>query len=108
MEFWNPLGMLGLITAFNFPLAVSGWNSAISLVCGNVQIWKGATTTSLVTIATTKMIQNVFKRHNLPGLLKFDFLCLSFFEKLILCFFFRCYFLNDLRFWCYDWRIAHK
>lgn len=39
MEVWNPLGAVGIITAFNFPAAVFGWNAAISLVCGNVQIW---------------------------------------------------------------------
>ena len=39
LEQWNPLGVVGIITAFNFPVAVSGWNTAISLVCGNTQIW---------------------------------------------------------------------
>jgi aldehyde dehydrogenase family 7 protein A1 len=39
-EKWHPLGMIGVITAFNFPVAVSGWNGAISLVCGNTQIWQ--------------------------------------------------------------------
>lgn len=38
-EKWNPLGLVGIITAFNFPVAVAGWNTAISLVCGNTQIW---------------------------------------------------------------------
>lgn len=51
MEVWNPLGIIGVITAFNFPVAVSGWNAAIALVCGDLMIWKGALTTSLVTIA---------------------------------------------------------
>jgi acyl-CoA reductase-like NAD-dependent aldehyde dehydrogenase len=39
MEQWNPLGVIGVISAFNFPCAVFGWNNAISLVCGNVTIW---------------------------------------------------------------------
>lgn len=39
MEQWNPLGLIGIITAFNFPCAVFGWNQSISLVCGNVTIW---------------------------------------------------------------------
>ena len=39
MEQWNPVGLVGVITAFNFPVAVSGWNHAISLVCGNVNLW---------------------------------------------------------------------
>lgn len=44
-EHWHPLGIVGIITAFNFPCAVYGWNIAISLVCGNVNIWKGANST---------------------------------------------------------------
>ena len=51
MEVWNPLGLIGVITAFNFPSAVSGWNAAIALICGNLMIWKGATNASLVTLA---------------------------------------------------------
>lgn len=39
-ENWHPLGLIGIITAFNFPVAVFGWNVALSLVCGNCQIWK--------------------------------------------------------------------
>jgi len=67
LEQWNPLGHLGLITAFNFPAAVFGWNTAISLVCGNCQIWKGASTTQLVTIAMIKLVQQVFERNGLPA-----------------------------------------
>jgi aldehyde dehydrogenase family 7 protein A1 len=67
LEQWHPLGMIGVITAFNFPLAVSGWNAAISLVCGNVQIWKGASTTSLVTIACTKIVAEVLEKNGIPG-----------------------------------------
>lgn len=40
-EHWHPLGIVGIITAFNFPCAVYGWNIAISLICGNVNLWKG-------------------------------------------------------------------
>lgn len=39
MEQWNPLGLVGVITAFNFPAAVFGWNHAIGMVCGNCTIW---------------------------------------------------------------------
>jgi aldehyde dehydrogenase family 7 protein A1 len=67
MECWHPLGLVGIITAFNFPCAVLGWNAAISLVCGNCQIWKGASTTSLITVATTKIIAEVLERNKLPG-----------------------------------------
>ena len=39
IEAWNPLGLVGVITAFNFPVAVFGWNTALSMVCGNVNLW---------------------------------------------------------------------
>lgn len=39
IEQWNPVGMVGIITAFNFPVAVYGWNNAIALICGNVCLW---------------------------------------------------------------------
>lgn len=74
LENWHPLGMIGVITAFNFPLAVSGWNAAISLMCGNVQIWKGASTTSLVTVALTKIVAEVFEKNGLPGAI-FSMIC---------------------------------
>jgi aldehyde dehydrogenase family 7 protein A1 len=61
MEMWNPLGLVGVITAFNFPSAVFGWNTCISLVCGDSVIWKGAPSTPLVTIAMTKVFADVLK-----------------------------------------------
>lgn len=66
LECWNPLGNVGIITAFNFPCAVLGWNLAISLICGNCNIWKGASTTSLVTVATAKIIAAVLERNGVP------------------------------------------
>jgi len=39
LEMWNPLGVIGVISAFNFPVAVFGWNNAIALVCGNTTLW---------------------------------------------------------------------
>jgi len=56
IETYNPLGLIGIITAFNFPHAVFGWNAAISLVCGNTQIIKGAESASLITIATQRIL----------------------------------------------------
>uniref|UniRef100_A0A0E0M1Q9 aldehyde dehydrogenase (NAD(+)) n=2 Tax=Oryza punctata TaxID=4537 RepID=A0A0E0M1Q9_ORYPU len=67
MEVWNPLGVVGVITAFNFPCAVLGWNACIALVCGNCVVWKGAPTTPLITIAMTKIVASVLERNNLPG-----------------------------------------
>ena len=66
MEQWNPLGIVGVISAFNFPAAVYGWNSAISLICGNVVLWKGSQTTSLISIAIIKILEEVLKKNNLP------------------------------------------
>ncbi|XP_060523453.1 alpha-aminoadipic semialdehyde dehydrogenase isoform X2 [Cylas formicarius] len=67
IEKWNPLGVIGVISAFNFPNAVYGWNSAIAMVCGNTVLWKGSETTPLVSVATTKIISEVLERNNLPG-----------------------------------------
>lgn len=66
MERWNPLGIVGVISAFNFPAAVYGWNSAIALVCGNVVLWKGSPATNLTSIAITKILARVLQRNNLP------------------------------------------
>jgi aldehyde dehydrogenase family 7 protein A1 len=64
IEVWNPLGKIGIISAFNFPSAVHGWNTAVSMICGNTQIWKGASSTSLVTVAQTKLIADVLLDNN--------------------------------------------
>lgn len=63
MEVWNPVGNVGVITAFNFPVAVMGWNTALALICGDQIVWKGAQTVSLVTIALGKMMVDVLKQH---------------------------------------------
>jgi len=63
MEVWNPLGTIGVITAFNFPVAVSGWNTSLALICGNTVIWKPALTTMLVTIAIQKIVAGVLMEH---------------------------------------------
>ncbi|XP_051168268.1 putative aldehyde dehydrogenase family 7 member A1 homolog [Leptopilina boulardi] len=67
LEKWNPLGVIGVISAFNFPVAVYGWNSAIAMICGNTVVWKGAPSTPLVSIATTKIISGVLERNGIPG-----------------------------------------
>ncbi|KAK2559213.1 Alpha-aminoadipic semialdehyde dehydrogenase [Acropora cervicornis] len=67
LEQWNPVGLVGVITAFNFPCAVFGWNSSISMVCGNVNLWKGAPSTPLVSVAITKIMTEVLARNLVPG-----------------------------------------
>ena len=65
MEVWNPLGTVGVISAFNFPNAVFGWNLAIAMICGNTVTWKGAPTSSLATISTAKIIADVLKKNKI-------------------------------------------
>lgn len=69
MENWTPLGLIGVITAFNFPCAVAGWNTAIALVSGDLMVWKGASTTSLVTLAVGKVIVDTLKKHGFNNVL---------------------------------------
>jgi len=61
MEQWHPLGIIGVITAFNFPVAVWSWNIALSIVCGNSNIWKPSSNTPLTAIACTKIAEKVCK-----------------------------------------------
>jgi len=67
LECWNPLGVMAIITAFNFPVAVYGWNNSLAMVAGNTMIWKGAPTTPLVSVATTRIVTEVLEKNNLPG-----------------------------------------
>jgi aldehyde dehydrogenase family 7 protein A1 len=67
IENWNPIGLIGVITAFNFPAAVCMWNTAISFVCGDLTVWKGSPSTSLITIATTRIIVEVLEKWGFGG-----------------------------------------
>ncbi|ORY36140.1 aldehyde dehydrogenase family 7 member A1 [Rhizoclosmatium globosum] len=69
MEQYNPLGVVGIISAFNFPAAVAGWNVALALITGNATIWKPAPSTPLISVAISKIIQDVLEENNLPGAL---------------------------------------
>ena len=55
METWHPLGVVGVISAFNFPAAVWSWNAALALVCGDTVVWKPSEKTALVAVATTAL-----------------------------------------------------
>ncbi|GAA5934111.1 uncharacterized protein JCM15063_000558 [Sporobolomyces koalae] len=68
-EVANPLGVVGVVTAFNFPVAVYGWNFALGFITGNASVWKPAPTTPLTAIATTKIIQSVLEANKLDGAL---------------------------------------
>ncbi|MDZ7598444.1 MAG: aldehyde dehydrogenase family protein [Desulfobacterales bacterium] len=65
-EQWHPLGPIGVITAFNFPVAVWAWNAMIALVAGNTVVWKPSSKAPLSAIATTKIVWEVLQRQRLP------------------------------------------
>ncbi|UZO81650.1 aldehyde dehydrogenase family protein [Aquimarina sp. ERC-38] len=65
-EQYHPLGIVGIISAFNFPVAVWAWNTALAWVCGNVCIWKPSEKTPLCAVACQHIIANVLKENNLP------------------------------------------
>ena len=62
MEVWHPLGVTGVISAFNFPVAVWSWNTAIALVCGNSVVWKPSTKTPLCALACKYILARATKR----------------------------------------------
>ena len=66
-EQYHPLGIVGIISAFNFPVAVWSWNVALAWVCGNVCIWKPSEKTPLCSIACQNMISEVLKEQNIPN-----------------------------------------
>jgi len=76
METWHPLGVVGVISAFNFPAAVWSWNAALALVCGDTVVWKPSEKTALVAVATTALAaraaRNVGAPENLNGLVLTD------------------------------------
>ncbi len=64
-EQWHPLGVVGIISAFNFPVAVWSWNAAIAWVCGDVTVWKPSEKVPLTAIACQKIVQKVFQQNNI-------------------------------------------
>jgi aldehyde dehydrogenase (NAD+) len=68
MEQWHPLGVVGVISAFNFPVAVYAWNAAIALVCGDVVLWKPSEKTPLTAIAVQRMLAELAQEHGHPGI----------------------------------------
>ena len=66
-EHWHPLGVAGVITAFNFPVAVWSWNALIAAVCGDCVIWKPSEETPLTAVAVQKICRRVFDRHGWHG-----------------------------------------
>jgi len=64
METWHPLGVVGIISAFNFPVAVWSWNAALALVCGNSIVWKPSEKTPLTALATQALFERARQRFN--------------------------------------------
>ncbi|TCC86541.1 L-piperidine-6-carboxylate dehydrogenase [Pedobacter hiemivivus] len=65
-EQWHPMGIVGIISAFNFPVAVWSWNTALAWVCGNVCIWKPSSKTPLCGVACQHIIATVLKNNDMP------------------------------------------
>lgn len=65
-EQWHPLGVVGIISAFNFPVAVWSWNAAISWVCGDVCVWKPSEKTPITAVACQAIIADVLERNDMP------------------------------------------
>jgi aldehyde dehydrogenase (NAD+) len=67
METWHPLGVTGIISAFNFPVAVWAWNAALALVCGNSIVWKPSEKTPLTALATDALLTRAIARYRREG-----------------------------------------
>jgi aldehyde dehydrogenase (NAD+) len=66
-EQWHPLGIVGVISAFNFPVAVWAWNAFLAAISGNATVWKPSAKTSLCALAVQHICNRVLKRHDLPA-----------------------------------------
>jgi len=65
-EQWHSIGVVGIISAFNFPVAVWAWNTALAWICGDVCVWKGSEKAPLCTVACQNIIAEILKENNLP------------------------------------------
>ena len=65
-EQYHPIGIVGIISSFNFPVAVWAWNSMLAWVCGDVCVWKPSSKTPIVAIVCQKIVSKVFQENNLP------------------------------------------
>ena len=66
METWHPLGVVGVISAFNFPAAVWSWNTAVALVCGDPVVWKPSELTPLTSLACHAVLAQAIEEHGAP------------------------------------------
>lgn len=68
LEQWHPLGPVGIVTSFNFPVAVWSWNAAIAAVCGDSMIWKPSSSTPLAAIAVQNICNRIMADHGIDGI----------------------------------------
>ena len=66
METWHPLGVVGVITAFNFPAAVWSWNAAVAFVCGDTIVWKPSSMTPLTSMACSALVDRAASECGAP------------------------------------------
>ncbi len=66
-EQWHPLGVVGIITSFNFPVAVWAWNAAVAAACGDTMVWKPSSSTPLTAVAVQNIVNPIMERHGLSG-----------------------------------------
>jgi L-aminoadipate-semialdehyde dehydrogenase len=69
MEQWHPLGVIGIVSAFNFPVAVWSWNAFVAAVCGDAMIWKPSSKTPLTAIAIQNIVNGILEPRGLAGLM---------------------------------------
>src|SRR6267378_933360 len=67
-EQWHPLGVVGIISAFNFPVAVWAWNACLAAICGNASVWKPSPKTPLTALAVQHICNRVMETHGLPAI----------------------------------------
>src|SRR6202142_1903604 len=67
-EQWHPLGVVGVISAFNFPVAVWSWNAFLAAIAGNATVWKPSPKTALCSLAVQHICNCVLQRHSLPAI----------------------------------------
>src|SRR4029077_8752895 len=67
IEQWLPLGPIGIITAFNFPAAVWGWNALVAAVCGDTMVWKPSPQTPLTAVAVQHLVDDVARANGCEG-----------------------------------------
>ena len=65
-EQWHPYGIIGVISAFNFPVAVWSWNAFLAAICGNVTLWKPSAKTPLCAVAVQHICNQVLRRNDCP------------------------------------------